>query len=511
MLLPDQVNLSELAYLMHQAAEELEFQSRVVKARELEAGYFDTELATELQEKLLGGQAADIEGINLVSVALNTLLRRVSLQSVKTTDKEQTTWLQQISRANKLLKIQRNLHRAAIRDTESFLILEYDQYAPRPWTEGERGLPRFFVHERYTSAEASYGDTIGSNEGCIPHYRNNDPDQGVEMVAKRWVQSTYEDGEIVTRQRMTLFIAEQAETKARIEKYIMGDSGEWEQQQDEYRDASGAVVTEEWPIWWTIDQSETGDSLPLPVFVFQNGENDPAFKRAWGLQSGLDQIYAALLAATTMTGHQLLVALGFFPTTDGKAPADDGSNLMKAGVREIIGTTIGKDKADMKAIAPADLRPIIDTLETLSKYFALVVGLPLKNFTFTRQVSSGEALRHGEVELVATANELTDLFEPEWIGAFELARKLDNLYGSGSWDETLEITAQWAPKETVSQEVKADEVAAKLAAGVPQEQIQADVFGYSEEEITQNQAGQNGAGTAVGTAVPAGATEAVAA
>lgn len=513
MLLPDQVDLSELAYLMHQAAEELERQSRIVKSRELEAGYFDTDLADELQDKaLLGGQAADIEGINLVSVALNTLLRRVSLQSVKTADEAQTVWLQQVARANKILQTQRSLHRAAIRDVEAFLIVEYDQYAPRPWAAGERGLPRFYVHERFTSAAASYGGTVGSNEGCIPHYRNNDPDQGVEMVAKRWVQSTYENEEIVTRQRMTLFIAEQFETKARIEKFIMDDNGEWAQHKDQYRDAAGNIIDEEWPIWWTADQTENGESLPLPVFVFQNGEGQPAFKRAWGLQSGLDQVYAALMAATTMTGHQLLVALGFYPTTDGKAPNDDGTNLMSSRPREIIGTTVKRGEADMFAIPPADLRPIIDTLETMSKYFALVVGLPLKNFTFTRQVSSGEALRHGEVELVATANELTDLFEPEWIGAFELARKLDNLYGGGSWDETAEITLQWAPKETVSQEVKADEVAAKLAAGVPQEQVQADVFGYSEEEIAQNAAangagaptGGAGAGAPNGAAVPAG-------
>jgi hypothetical protein len=273
------------------------------------------------------------------------------------------------------------------------------------------------------------------------------------------------------------------------------------------RDEAGAVKDEEWPIWWTEDGTQIGESLPLPVFVFQSDEGEPAFKRAWGLQAGMDQMWSAMLSGGTLSGHPLLVALGFMPTTDGQALAEDGSNAMVSAPRQIIGTTKSKAEADMKQIPPADPRSIIDVMDKISIFFALVTGLPLKNFTFTRQVSSGEALRHGEVELVASANELTDLFEPEWIEAFSLARKLDNLYGSGSWDESLEIAVQWAPKETVSQEVKKDEVEGKLAAGVPQDQIKADVFSYSQEEIEQ-QAAQNGAGAAAPaeTAVPAGGT-----
>lgn len=505
MILPDQVNLAEIAYLAFQADEEMERQARIVKARELEAGYFDSDLASELQDKaLLGGVAADIEGVNMVSVALNTLLRRVSLQSVTTSDEEQTTWLQRISRANKLLKIQRKLHRAAVRDGRAFLAVEYDDYKRQFWNPEQRGLPRFYVHERYTDPSVTYGDTNGSGEGCRAFYRNDDSDQELEMVAKRWTETIYENNEPATRQRMTLYIAEQFENPARVEKYVMDDSGEWAQHSDERRDESGAVVSEEWPIWWTVDGSETGESLPLPIFVFSNEEDQPAFKRAWGLQAGMDQMWSAMLSGGTLTGHQLLVALGFVPTTDGKPPAEDDSNLMVSRPRQIIGTAVEKNKADMKHIPPADPRAIIDVMDKISIYFALVTGLPLKNFTFTRQVSSGEALRHGEVELVASANELSDLFEPEWIDAFNLARKLENLFGNSGhdWAEDLEIAIQWAPKETVSQEVKKDEVDAKLAAGVPQEQIQEDVFGYSAEEIQQN-AARNGSGereTAVSSA-----------
>ena len=508
-ILPDQINLAEIAYLAFQSDEETEIQTRIVKARELEAGYFDSELAAELQEKaLLGGSEADIEGVNLVSLGLNTLLRRVSIQAVNCADENQAKWLQQISRANKLLKLQRKLHKAALRDREAFLIVEYDQFKPRPWEPGQRGVPRFYVHERYTSAEVAYGDTNGSGEGCRAYYRNNDEDQDLEMIARIWTQTTYENGEPVTRQRMNLHIRPQLNTNGRVEKYIMGDDGTWQQHSDEYRDESGAVQTESWPVWLTVDGTETGEALPPDCFHFTSMDEYPAFKRAWGLQAGMDQMWSALLSGGTISGHPLLVALGFYPTTDGKEPADDGSNLMISQPRQIIGTTKSKQDADMKQIPPADPRMILDIMDKISVYFALVSGLPLKNFVFTRQVSSEGALKHGEIELIATANEATDLFEPEWIAAFEAARKLDIVFSRASWNETAEITIQWAPKEMVSQSAMKDEVDAKLAAGVPQQQIQADVFGYSEEEITQN-ATSNGAAAPTGTAVPAGAGEAV--
>ena len=502
-ILPDQINLAEIAYQQHLEDEEKEIQARIVKARELEAGYFDSDLATELQRSLLGGSENDLEGVNMISVALNTLLRRVSLQAVTAGSKEQTQWLQRTFKANRLLKTQRDLHRPAVRDGESFLIVDYDLFAPRPWEEGGRGMPRFFVYERYTSPNITYGDGAGSGQGCKAHYRNGDANQPLEMVSMRWPETIYEDGEPVTAQRMTLYIAQQPNTAARIEKYKMDDAGEWRQHSDQVQDEAGELADETWPIWWTDDQTETGESLPLLAFHFRNEEMQPAFKRAWGLQIGMDHMFASLLSGTTLTGHQLLVALGFFPTTDGKEPADDGSNLMVLRPRQIIGTTKTKTEADVKHIPPADPRAILDSMDKVSIYFALVTGLPLKNFTFTRQVSSGEALRHGEVELVALANELSDLFEPEWIAAFSLARKLDNLYGA-SWDEAEEITLQWAPKETVSQEVKKDEVDSKLAAGVPGDVIQADVFGYSQEEIEKNKAAQNGAdqNAAGETAVP---------
>ena len=85
MILPRQIDLAALAFLMHQAEEESERQARVIKARELFAGYVDEELAEHAAGIYLGGDETDIEGINLMDIAINTTIRRITLTLIRPT------------------------------------------------------------------------------------------------------------------------------------------------------------------------------------------------------------------------------------------------------------------------------------------------------------------------------------------------------------------------------------------------------------------------------------------
>jgi len=483
MILPNQINLAEIAFLQHQVAEEQETQARIIKARALQEGYFDSTLATATQNKLIGGTADDISGVNMCLIANRTLVRRVNVTEMTSPDEALASWMQSVWSFNQLNSIQRELHRMAQRDGVSFAIVDYDLSANRPYEEGAKGMPVITVHERYTDPSiAVFGET-GNGEGCKAHWRNNDPNQHLEMVSKRWVQTVYEDGEPITSQRMTLYINKQPEIAARIEKFIIDDDGAWAEHTDQIVDESGNLTDEEWPIWWTIDQTEAGESMEIPVAVFRNESTAPGERSIWGLQAGMDQFWSMLLGTGSVTAHQLLVAIGFYPTTDGKVPADDGSNLMEISPRQILGTAVPKTKADMKALPPADLRPIIDGIDKIAMMTALVAGLPLKNFVFTRQVSSGKALQYGEVELLASANELIDRFEPTWVKIFTLARQQALIFGSESWSTDSVIAVQWSPTELVNQDVRIDDVSGRQLAGVDDDSIKRDVYGYTQAEI----------------------------
>jgi hypothetical protein len=490
MILPDQVNLAEIAYLQHLANEEKEIQARIVKARALDAGNFNDDLATQTAKYLVGGEAENIEGINLMNIVLRTVLRRVEVQGVKTADTAQTTWLEQLWDASEMDIKQQDVHRWAERDGEAFIIVDYDQQAERPWDpDGGRGMPRFYVHERYTAADVTVGDDAGSGEGCKAHYRNNDYNQPLEMVSKRWTETIWVDGQAKSRQRMTLYIAEQPDTAARIEKYVWKErtiagrtiSAGWEPYVEDGQDPDTA-----WPTWWTDDNSATGRSLPLPVIHFRNEEMEPITKRLWGIQEGMDHAWSSLLGSLTQTAFRTLFVLGFYPTTDGKAPASDGSNLLPVAPGSIIGTAEkGADKASVTVINPADLKPVLEAMDKMAVYAAFVAGLPIQNFIVSRQISSAESLQQGESDLLAHANALIRLWGRSWAKALSLARRLDSVFGQATRNERVKIELVFAQPEVADTAGRNAEAKAQAETGVPDEYIWRNVWGFDEEQVRE--------------------------
>ena len=250
-MFPDQVNLANLAFLRHLVEEELEIQQRIVKTRAILNGYFDETLAAETANSLVGGTAEEIEGPNLAEITLRTIIRRVDIQGITGDEGPLRGWMENIYDACGLEVLQRQLHEWAERDGEALSSADYTRNAPRPLDDSKTVPPVITIHERYTSAEVTYGDEVGTNYGCKAHYRNNDPFQPLEMISLRWIDERYEDEELIAVQRMNLYINAQNTTPARVEKYEMDENGEWVEYRDTFVDASGNELQEEWPLCWT--------------------------------------------------------------------------------------------------------------------------------------------------------------------------------------------------------------------------------------------------------------------
>ncbi|MCC6602231.1 MAG: hypothetical protein IT327_03415 [Anaerolineae bacterium] len=114
--------------------------------------------------------------------------------------------------------------------------------------------------------------------GGKAHYRANDSLKPLEILRERWIETIYQAEEAVATQRMTLYIADQPLTRGRIEIYIMNEEGEGEEFRDSYIDENGSEVQEEWPIWWTDNQTETSAPCPsLPsTFAMRRCSPSPA-------------------------------------------------------------------------------------------------------------------------------------------------------------------------------------------------------------------------------------------
>ncbi len=488
MILPDQINLATIAFMQHQMDEELEIQARVVKARALLDGYYDSNLATETASSLVGGSAADIEAPNLSEITIRTIVRRVDVQGVTGTDETLVEWIENVYEAIGVDIMQGELHQWVERDGEAFAIVDYNRIAPRPWDENATGMPSLIIKERYTSAEVSYGDEVGSNNGCKAHYRNNDPHQPLEMISDRWIETIYENEEEVVTQRMNLYIADQPLTRARVEKYVMNEEGEWTEYKANYIDETGKEVPEEWPIWWTEDQTENGRSYPLIAVHFRNEEIQPITRKIWGLQHAMDHGWSSFLSSMALSGHQLLKFFGWMPTTDGKEPASDGSNLMRVKARSLIGTAKKKpDEASLEPIQAGDIAQAINAMDKIAIYAAFVSGLPINNFIISKSVASSSTLRQGEADMIAHVNALHRLLGRSWSQVFELFRLMEMLYGDTQFTPSG-VRPIWAPPETVNVEARSQEAVAQKATGVPDQYIWRHVWGYTEKQVDAMQA-----------------------
>ena len=245
------------------------------------------------------------------AIALRTISSRISIESLTSPDEETHAWLQAVSSRIKLRTVQRDLFSAALMDGEAFVIAAIA-------SGQETGVT---IHQRFTAAEIG-----GTNSGCRAHFENDDPNQRLDMVSKRWTETAYVKNKPVTSQQMTLYINSQEEMPPRVEKFALNKKGVWVERIEE---GDGS-----WPLWLTENGRINGAPLPFPVFFFRSPNSAPITRRIWGLQSGMDQFWSNLLTGATVTAHQILVALGFFPTSDGKPLKDDKSNALVMAPRQ---------------------------------------------------------------------------------------------------------------------------------------------------------------------------------
>lgn len=511
-ILPKIIPLAEVAFLSYREQEEIELQARIIKARELVAGYFPEDLAGTTADFLPGMEAEDVEGINLPKIALSTVVRRLSFSQVTSVpplaenseisaetnpenetqpklvgDQETDDFLRRFMEWNNIKVVQKELHKAMERDGEAFVLMDIKPEEVYPDDPTIVGKVAVYVHERYTDSTTTWKQFNGSGYGCKAHYRNDDPNQELEMISHRWVDRIYNEQEerFEAVQRMVLYVNEQGSKTvnpgeylpARIEKYAMNDAGEWEEFQEE--------TDEQWPVWWTVGGTDSGDSLPIPALHFRNEDIEPGHKQIWGLQAGLDQAFASLITGVVMTGQQMIKVFGFHPTTDGKPISTDSqgkpTNALQVGPRRIIGTANkGPRDADADVIPPGDITPILEGIDKIAVYVAFILGLPVANFMFSKSVASDETLRQGDTALISKINDLIALTDPVWRSVFRLARKIQNTYLSGSLDETIPIRIIWDIAERREPEYQALEAQAMRDASIPEREIQKRIWGIDD-------------------------------
>jgi len=439
----------DLAYLDALSEAELNLTRQIVSARKYHVGEQNVVLTDRLKQ-FLGETFGGFEfRLNIVQSVIRTVTEKLSVIGFDSLDKEAISWAQEVWDLNNLDALQDDIYEAALRDGAHYVIVDYPV---------EKGYPRWLPQTHYTEVEAG-----GDGNGCKIFYPQGDPNLDPIVAVKYWTEWI----EQKLTQRRTLYFPDKIAKYART-----GGGGDWKP----YKDSED----KEWPISWT---DTDGTPLGIAVVPFYNKSQALEAADAIPLQDAANKAVVDLLSTEDQTAYRILVALGFIPTSDGLDLKSDQSNALEVQPGIIIGTTKSKTEADVKAIEPAQLSPMMDMVQQIIMWLALVTDTPVSRFITTKLIASDETLKEQEAPLIAKVENRQKLFGGAISRCMTLSMKLARMYQMDPAAPIANARIKPIWKSAQSMKDRLEELTSKQGLGVPQEQLWTEI-GYDQEKIT---------------------------
>ena len=445
------VDLVELAYMGWQASEEITRQENIILARDYFSGNQYVKLTQRLKE-FLGFKEGGRFCINYCRPVVQAVAERLRVAGFAGGDKKLADWAWQVWQDNRMDALQMIVHQNALRDGEAFVFVDWD---------AERGQVLLLPHERYT--DPLYG---GTGSGCKAFFEGGDPTLPMEYATKRWVETVkLDNGRQETRQRMTVYYPD------RIKKYVRATKGNlvgWA----EYREEG-----QEWPLPW-LDRA--GRPLGIPVIPFLNPDRNSELGDAIPPQDAINKTAVDLLAAADATALPIRLTYGFYLTTDGKEPEDDGGNYVEIAPGAFLFVPEGKKIEELEI---PDLTPLLESLDNWVVRLGQVTDTPLSRFQLTRQVKSEETLKQEEAPLLAKVAARQTVFGNAWEDALRIGAKIANVGRNAGLNEDALLSTQWKPAAPRDELKFLEQLKIKAEVlGVPREWLWQEA-GYDESAI----------------------------
>lgn len=416
------------------------------------------------QMEYLGDLGRDVEfsfAHNLVKTVVDTLRERLDVQgftvngaSADVGEEDEVTedgalaalmwswWTE-----NKMPMQQSRAHRRAIRDGETFVMVDYDAATDRP----------------RLSLQSKDDGTVG-----IVLHRDPERVEDVVFVCKYFYTSDLLNPGATGKERKNVYLP------GEIRKYVRDGmvSGGWAKFQDP---DDGA-----WPLPW-VDRA--GQPLGIPIFEFQN-PGGSEIDQIIGLQNAVNKSELDLLAGADAQGFPILVA-SYAADTMASQAADDEDLEGADEFRVAPGRMVELFGGTMQRIPGADLAPMIATV----KFFIQAISGVSRTPSYYLEpvggdVPSGEALKQLESGLVQRALERQMVFGATWAEIMAMALKVQATFGTGVTPSTdvPDIEVQWRDANTRNDATMAQVATAHKALGVPDEAVWAQA-GYSPAQI----------------------------
>jgi hypothetical protein len=488
-------NAAELAYLEYLARSETELEELIQAYRDYYDGDQKQFLSDDLRDFLSVTQDDDF-AMNVCRSVISAVAERLIVSGFTMTGalptdageeavtardaavKALNDFVSACWQQNGLDARQGDAHRGAMRDGEYFAIVDKDNPA---------ALPRITFHKRYVSTGAG-----GDGDGCKATYENNDPGQTPLYVSRRWYK-LLDGGDSILR--FNLYYPD------RIEKYVI-EKGVPVPFYEDTDPVTGAPV---WPLPWVDLSQATVDAegntvfapLGIPVAHFKNPELRSDLDDALPGQNVVNMLIADLLGSARVSAFRVMMLAGFIPTSDGKALESDMSNALKLKPGTWLNTTKPPGEVGLTAITGEDPTPMANLINSALLWFAQITDTPATKLTLSGQVEAEGTQKEKKESLQAKARDRQTAFGPAWVSIFNIARRLENVFGPnpGALDESVSIETVWKvtqPRDemTPGEMVTELQVPIKTAwrmAGFSEEEIATMWAERQEEQATANQ------------------------
>lgn len=358
--------------------------------------------------RIASAQTGSPFNVNHMDVIVQTLVDRLTLLGLETDNDAADDWFAEQLRLVHLDGIQIDVHEAAIRDGDAFLMVDYDNDAqqlrltPEPAFDGTSGMLMAYA-----------------------------PDQRTPLVAiKIWqeIEETARAPRVVTR--TNLYYPD------RVEKYRA------------YVGSSRIQLIETLP-WLTL----TGDPIGIPVVHFRNrsartrttGRSEIA--DAIPLQDALNRTLVSMIMAAELTAFAVRYAIGL------KAPAAITPGMwINAYARDKSGADTIPDERTLQWLSSirfgtldqGEIAPFIEQAEfTINQMYAITRTPRLGE----SETVSGESLKQREVALIGKAKRAIVTFGNSWEQAGRLMHRVATTFSPQTPPPFTRITSSWLSPE----------------------------------------------------------------
>lgn len=440
------------SYILQRIQEARTRNEMYIKSREYYDGKQDTQVTDRTRQFLNLGRDADFNA-NYCKMVVNSKAERLKVTGFEVADDTaQAEKFWEWWKKQRMDKKQGVVHLCAVRDADSYLLVEWDSVA---------NTPRF-SHE-----------LAGTENGVTVYYSDEYRDE-IAFATKHWVINLGENAGKM--RRLNVYFPD------RIEKYQSKDDvaiGTWLAYEDDDTILGDGKLGQAGIVWWTDTRLEGGKPLGIPVVHFKNNDIGECYGSAdlddvMPLQDALNKALIDLIAAMDVEGFGLLVGYGA-----------DWSGT-KVGAGSITSVNVPPDKAKLERLPAGSPEPILKTYNALVLEICRVSGTPISYVQASGQTTAEGTMKQQETALLARIEKSQTDFGNSWEDAMIIARRLHNVFsGEEKLDEDAPIDTLWKQAELRNDKEQAETLAIKVEKlGVSEEQAQREMD-YDATTIAQ--------------------------